>query len=36
MAKINEYNQTILFLASDASSYMTGSIVVSDGGRTII
>ncbi len=36
MAEVNEYNKTILFLASDASSYMTGSVVVSDGGRTII
>lgn len=36
MAKVNEYNKTILFLASDVSSYMTGSVVVSDGGRTII
>lgn len=36
LAKINEYNKTILFLASNASSYMTGSVIVSDGGRTII
>jgi NAD(P)-dependent dehydrogenase (short-subunit alcohol dehydrogenase family) len=36
MANPNEYNKTILFLASEASSYMTGSIVVCDGGRTII
>ena len=35
MAKKNEYNATILFLASDASSYMNGATVVSDGGRTI-
>tara|TARA_A100001015_G_C15036506_1_gene736593 strand:+ start:1815 stop:2585 length:771 start_codon:yes stop_codon:yes gene_type:complete len=36
MAKKNEYNDLILFLCSKASSYMTGSIVVADGGRTII
>ena len=36
LAKKNEYNDLILFLCSEASSYMTGSIVVADGGRTII
>jgi NAD(P)-dependent dehydrogenase (short-subunit alcohol dehydrogenase family) len=36
MAKVNEYNKTILFLSSNASSYITGSVVVADGGRTII
>ena len=36
MAKKNEYNDTILFLASKASSYMNGSTIVVDGGRTIL
>lgn len=34
MANVEEYKSTILYLVSDASSYMTGSIVVVDGGRT--
>ncbi len=36
MAKKNEYNDLVLFLCSKSSSYLTGSVVISDGGRTII
>jgi NAD(P)-dependent dehydrogenase (short-subunit alcohol dehydrogenase family) len=36
MAKKNEYNNTILFLASKASSYVNGTTLVVDGGRTIL
>lgn len=34
MADQEEYKGTILYMLSDASSYMTGSTVVVDGGRT--
>ena len=36
MAKKNEYNGLILFLCSDLSSYLTGSVIIADGGRTSI
>jgi NAD(P)-dependent dehydrogenase (short-subunit alcohol dehydrogenase family) len=34
MARVDEYQCTVLYMLSDASSYMTGSTVIVDGGRT--
>lgn len=34
MANTDEYQCTVLYMISDASSYMTGSTVIIDGGRT--
>lgn len=35
MAAADEYKSTVLYMLSDASSYMTGSTVIVDGGRTV-
>jgi len=36
MAKVDEYESTVQYLCSDASSYMTGQNIILDGGRSVI
>lgn len=36
MANVDEYRAAVLFMCSDASSYMTGQNVILDGGRSIV
>lgn len=35
MANVNDYKSTIVFMASDASSYLNGAIISMDGGRSV-
>jgi NAD(P)-dependent dehydrogenase (short-subunit alcohol dehydrogenase family) len=35
LGKVDELNGTVVYLASEASSFMTGSVIVVDGGTTI-
>jgi len=36
LANIEEYRESVQFLCSDASSYMTGHNMIIDGGRSVI